>query len=384
MVIHLPWRPELGAVRPQFEVAAELRRRGHQVDHFGFEEAFGSRMRSRTEMLLGPRFARVAPRRVARIAADYDVIDANESALPATKAQLRFDGLLVARSNGLIVFYRAWEREAQRRWPDDVGRYRTVRRIRALRARAVEQDAKRSHRNADVFFVLNKTEFERIESEQLRAEPVIVPHGLGGAYLDAVADQSRDAGRLAQRVVSCIGTWDKRKGSRDWPDIVRAVLHLVPDAHFAFLGVGVAPETVRAALGDVATPERVSVVSRFEPTELPSLLASSTVGALPSYVEGFGLAVLELLAAGVPCVVYDNPGTRASTEPLSDDYRIKPGDTIAFAEQLARVLTLDASEYAGVACLGRDFAEQRTWVRTATVTLASYTTGLARLGRHVA
>jgi len=382
MVIHLPWRPELGAVRPQFEVTAELRRRGHEVDHFGYEEAFGQRERTRAQALLGPRFARHAARRVARVAASYDVIDANEADLAASKAQLGFHGLLVARSNGLRAFYRTWELDARRRWPDDVGRYRTARAIRALRARVEDRDASRSHRNADVFLVLNETEFDTIGRERLGADRVIVPHGLTEHYLDAVSDQAGRRERLAPCTVTCIGTWDKRKGARDWPAIVRAVLDRVPNAHFAFLGVGVSPGTVRAALGDVATTERVSVVARFEPAELPGLLASTTVGALPSYVEGFGLAVLELLAAGVPCVVYDNPGTRASSAPLSDDYRVPPGDMAAFAEQIAEVLSMDQRAYARVARAGRDFAEGRTWARSAAVTLDAYTAGLERLGRR--
>lgn len=381
MVIHLPWRPELGAVRPQFEVAAEMRRRGHEVDHFSLEEAFGSPVRSRAQGLLGPRFAPTAARQIARIAARYDVIDATEGDLPASKSELEFDGLLVVRSNGLRAFYSSWEREAARRWPDDVGRYRTARTIRALRARAQDRDTERSHRNADLFLVLNETELATIERERLDAERVIVPHGLAADYLDAVSDQARRDGRLGSSVVSCIGTWDKRKGARDWPAIVRAVLERAPRARFAFLGVGVPPETVRAALADVAAAERLSVVSRFEPAQLPDLLASTTVGALPSYMEGFGLAVLELLAAGVPCVVYDNPGTRASSAPLNDDYRIKPGDTAAFAEQIAAVLNLDQRVYADVARTARAFAEECTWARSATLTLSSYTAGLARLGR---
>lgn len=384
MVIHLPWRPELGAVRPQFEVAAELRRRGHEVDHFGLEEAFGSPVRSRTQALLGPRFAPTAARRIARIAARYDVIDATEGDLAASKAELGFAGLLVARSNGLRAFYSSWEREAARRWPDDVGRYRTARAIRALRARAQDRDTERSHRNADLFLVLNEAELAAIERERLRAECVIVPHGLSAEYLDAVADQARRDGRPTSSLVSCIGTWDKRKGARDWPAIVRAVLERLPGARFAFVGVGVEPDTVHAALADVVAANRVSLVSRFEPAELPGLLSSTTVGALPSYMEGFGLAVLELLAAGVPCVVYDNPGTRASSAPLSDAYRIEPGDTAAFAEQIAAVLTLDRHEYADLARAGRDFAERQTWARSASVTLASYTAGLERLGREVA
>lgn len=382
MVICLPWRPDLGAVRPQFEVAAELRRRGHQVDHFGVEQAFGSASRTRAQALLGARFARVASRRVARIANAYDVIDANEGDLPATKAQLGFDGLLVARSNGLRSFYRAWEHEARRRWPDDVGKYRSVRALRAARARAEDRDVRRAHRNADVFLVLNQAELATVQREGLDATAVVVPQGVTERYLDAVADQSVRDERIDRGVVACVGTWDKRKGARDWPAIVARVLERSPHARFAFIGASVAPDVIRAAIGEVATEERVSVVSRFDPEDLPGLLATASVGALPSYIEGSPLAVLELLAAGVPTVVYDNPGTNESVAPLGDDFRVQAGDTRAFADQLSTVLTLDRRAYADAARACRIHAEQQPWRRNAAVTIESYAAGLERLGRE--
>lgn len=382
MVIGLPWRSDLGAVRPQFEVAAELRRRGHAVDHFGFEEAFGTAPRSRVRALLGERFARIASRRVATIAADYDVIDANEGHLPVSKSELRFDGLLVTRSNGLRAAYRAWEREAVRQWPAAAGRYRLVRCVRRVRAAAEDRDAARSHRNADLLLVLNDAERAAVEAERLAGEHVVVPHGVSSGYLAAVAEQARDLSRLAASTVVCVGTWDRRKGAHDWPAIVERVLELVPHARFAFLGVGVEELVVREALATSAPPERVSVVRRFEPSELGSLLARATVGALPSYIEGSPLAVLEQLAAGIPCVVYDNPGSRGATAPLGDEYRVAPGDVRAFADQLVAVMSLDERTYADAARASRAFAEPRTWEHSASLTLASYQAGLARIGRR--
>ena len=41
-------------------------------------------------------------------------------------------------------------------------------------------------------------------------------------------------------------------------------------------------------------------MARYQPDALPQLLSDCTVAAFPSYVEGFGLAVVEQLAAGIP------------------------------------------------------------------------------------
>src|SRR3979411_3247445 len=49
------------------------------------------------------------------------------------------------------------------------------------------------------------------------------------------------------------------------------------------------------------------VLGPVEHAELPSLVAAAAVFAFPSTKEGFGLAAMEALAAGVPLVTRDLP-----------------------------------------------------------------------------
>ena len=116
--------------------------------------------------------------------------------------------------------------------------------------------------------------------------------------------------RLAKRKISFVGTWSPRKGAKDWGEIIRRVRALVPDARFAFFGTLTEDRNV---LRDLALPQHdfVDLVAEYQPNELPKLLSDSTVGAFPSYAEGFGFAVLEQLASGIPTVAYDAPGPRS-------------------------------------------------------------------------
>jgi glycosyltransferase involved in cell wall biosynthesis len=85
-------------------------------------------------------------------------------------------------------------------------------------------------------------------------------------------------------------------------------------------------------------PERVTFLGPVDPSELPDLFAQSTVFAMPTLHEPFGLAFLDAMACGLPCV-----GTRV--EAVGEIVRegetgllVPPGDPIALAAALERLL----------------------------------------------
>ncbi|WP_344601135.1 MSMEG_0565 family glycosyltransferase [Sporichthya brevicatena] len=99
--------------------------------------------------------------------------------------------------------------------------------------------------------------------------------------------------------------------------------------------------------------------------ELPSLVAGAAVFAFPSTKEGFGLAAMEALAAGVPVVASDLPVLRevfGGAVALADS----PG---TFADALdAALRSPDPSRVAA----GRDLAARYTWSAAAHAHLSLY------------
>src|SRR5207237_5357929 len=97
---------------------------------------------------------------------------------------------------------------------------------------------------------------------------------------------------------------------------------------FLFLGTMIANEKVWNDL-ELEPADFIEVVPQFDPDDLPRLLSDGTVGAFPSYVEGFGMAVVEQLAAGLPTVAYDAPGPRHILGTLPQ-LLAPPADPVAF------------------------------------------------------
>ena len=57
---------------------------------------------------------------------------------------------------------------------------------------------------------------------------------------------------------------------------------------------------IEAQVDDLKVRDRVTYVFSFPEEELPRLLGSAALAAFPSKGEGFGIALLEAMAAGVP------------------------------------------------------------------------------------
>ena len=139
-----------------------------------------------------------------------------------------------------------------------------------------------------------------------------------------------------------------------------------PELHLVMSGAGVAGEAERIVELGIAERTHVCKVSD---ADLPTLYRHASAFLFPSRYEGFGLPVLEAMAAGCPTVVSDNPalvevvGEAAAVVPLSD-----PGQLAGIVERI-----LDDAAYAGrLREAGLVRARQFTWRRTAELTRPAY------------
>ncbi len=94
--------------------------------------------------------------------------------------------------------------------------------------------------------------------------------------------------------------------------------------------------------------------------DVPRWFHAADAFAFPSVNEGFGLVVLEALAAGTPTVVSDLPVFREYLEYGRDALVVPPGDDEALADQL-QLLATDPAVRAGLAESGRRVAARFTW-----------------------
>ena len=205
-------------------------------------------------------------------------------------------------------------------------------------------------------------------------EPTVIPNGVDAARFAAGACDAAGRARWRDkldRYVLALGGIEPRKASIDLieafallrgqggPDL--AGLRLVfggGETLFDYRDYRAAFEARAAGLG--VTPEIVGVLAD---DEMPTLVAEASVLAMVSAREGFGLAGMEALAAGVPVVARDLPV-------LHEVY----GDTVAFARDVPGIAAALARQLSAPLppAAGRALAASYTWKRAATAHLAVY------------
>jgi glycosyltransferase involved in cell wall biosynthesis len=247
------------------------------------------------------------------------------------------------------------------------------------RRRLVEAVARdvRLASTADLVLVSNEADRQSLVGHG--AEPAriaVVTPGFGRASAEAL-------GHAAQHplhpgpVIAFVGTFDQRKGGGDFPALVDAATARLPGVRFRLLGTAGMVPTAEAVLRCFPRRHRhrLEVVPRYAPDALPDLLAGCAAGVFPSYAEGFGYGVLEMLAAGLPVFAYDRPGPPVMLPP---EYLVPAGRPRALAEKLADLLG-DPDRLARERIAAREQATPFDWDRTADETLRVYEAAHRRL-----
>lgn len=205
----------------------------------------------------------------------------------------------------------------------------------------------------------------------------VIPNGVDAARFAAGAQDAPGRARWADRLgryVLALGGIEPRKASLDLLEAYAALPPALRSGRRLVLGGG---ETLfdyrdyRAAFDRRCAELDVEpvVLGTLGEDELPALVAQADALAMVSTKEGFGLAAMEALAAGVPVVARDLPVLR---EVL--------GDAVAYAADVPGT----AAALAGVLATppdpapGRAVAASYTWERAARAHLVLYQRLLGR------
>jgi len=178
-----------------------------------------------------------------------------------------------------------------------------------------------------------------------------------------------------------VGRLVERKGVEQ---AVRALRHL-PDAELVVAGgpdahdLASDPEAVRLQhlAVELGVADRLRMVGRVAPGDLPGVLAASDVLLATPWYEPFGIAVLEAMAAGLP-VVASAVGGMLDTVRDGVTGRLVPVDEAGHLDPAAladavRDVVDDPATGARMGAAGREVARQRyDWARVAAATESAY------------
>ncbi len=171
----------------------------------------------------------------------------------------------------------------------------------------------------------------------------IVRNGVGREFLDAVpvSREQRSRLRLPAEYMLMVGTIEPRKNH---DAVFRVIGQLNSTLQVPLVVAGRSgwgcKETLLAAKR-LEQQGKVVLLDYVPEVDLPSLMASAAVLIYPSWTEGFGLPVIEGLAAGVPVIAGNAPALREAGGHMA--HYVDPGSDDEIREAIVRVLESEAT-----------------------------------------
>lgn len=136
-----------------------------------------------------------------------------------------------------------------------------------------------------------------------------------------------------------LGSVGRLSPLKNYANLIRWLADLAPifpQAHLLLVGDGPERPALETLIRDLGLTPRVHLLGHRE--DVPELLPLMDVFALPSLSEGLPRAVMEAMAAGLPCVVMDAGGNSEAVVEGQTGYVAPLEDGVKFTEGLTRLL----------------------------------------------
>jgi glycosyltransferase involved in cell wall biosynthesis len=221
-----------------------------------------------------------------------------------------------------------------------------------------------AHRSRRLIAVSEATRDDLVAFYRLPPEKIaVVPHGVDERMFDV-------AGRRApEPFLLCVSTLHPHKNLGRLLGAFAGLRRARPEFRLVLAGLkGFATRAVEERIAELGLGQAVRLTGWLPRQELYELFRTAWAFVYPSTFEGFGMPVLEAMAAGVPTACSD---IRPLREVAGDAaLRFDPLDDLALSESLLRLVS-DPAERARLSTAGPERARRFSWRRAAAATLAA-------------
>jgi glycosyltransferase involved in cell wall biosynthesis len=357
----------LGGAKVLLELGEELSKLGWEcqaISPLDINSAQGTKLTWAARLQQYPAFLR---QYLQEHAAEYDVIDYDHEYLPYSRSEFHRQTLFVARSVLLLHHFSKIQIPQERTWKSKLHSL-----IKKNDDNYFDKRIKAAHLTmceADIINVSNDKDYDELVQSGIAKEKIhILPFGISNIrrpLFDGISSSLP-----TNPIVAFVGTFDPRKGSVEFSEIVKAISTQIPQVKFRLLGTAGLYQTKAEVLSQFPTHLRnkLEVIPHFSPEALPNLLASCSVGIFPSYIEGFPFGVLEMLAASIPVIAYNSPGPPMMLPP---EYLVPCGDSTSMSEKVIHLLS-NKDNLTNARIWAKQHSQQFSWQKVAERTSQIY------------
>ena len=139
-----------------------------------------------------------------------------------------------------------------------------------------------------------------------------------------------------------VGRLDRGEGYKGHREVIQAwplVLQRVPAAELWIAGTGNLEADLKRIVHETGMERRVRFFGKVSEEEKERLIGDARCLVLPSKGEGFGLAYLEAMRCGRPCLTGNMDAGREVVNPPEGGLAVDPDDSNGLSEAIVRLLT---------------------------------------------
>jgi len=111
---------------------------------------------------------------------------------------------------------------------------------------------------------------------------------------------------LKNKEIISVGRLSKEKGFVDLIDVFEIVNKKYPDWKLNIVGDGIEKEKINNRIKELNLDNKVIMHGFKNKEELNQIYKNSSIYAMASYKESFGLVLIEAMSFGIPCIAFDS------------------------------------------------------------------------------
>lgn len=209
------------------------------------------------------------------------------------------------------------------------------------------------------------SEQERCEAEAIgvKSKAAVIPLGIDTALFDALPPPDRFYERFPmtadRQILLFLSRLDRKKGLDLLLPAFAEVQQRYPSALLALAGDGDQGfiKELQALAEQLGIDQQIVWLGFLGGQDKLAAMAAAAIFALPSYSENFGIALVEALAAGLPCVLSEQIGIAPDVE-ASAAGLVTRCDVASLTSAIQRLLA-DAALRAQISANAKRLAQQR-------------------------
>lgn len=151
--------------------------------------------------------------------------------------------------------------------------------------------------NYDKVVVVNK-EIESIYKKYIGEKVISIPN-----FIDEVSPKKS---KLTDKNIIAVGRLSKEKGFLDLIDIMSLVVNIDSEVTLTLIGDGIEKEKIIKKIKELSLEKNIILTGYLNQYEIEEKMQRSSIYAMTSISESFGLVILEAMNIGLPVIGFDS------------------------------------------------------------------------------